>query len=175
MSEIEPAVVANDVVVSFNYTLSVDGEQLESSMESGPLDYLHGHNNLISGLENQMVGMAAGDFREILVAARDGYGEVDPSAFIELDRSQFPPDFPIEVGRPLRVRGHNGQATPARIAKIYDSKVQLDMNHPLAGKDLQFTARIVALRQATEEELQNGRLGGCSSCSSDCGSGSCSC
>lgn len=181
MSDQLPALVAQDVVVSLDYTLTVDGELIESSMESGPLEYLHGHNNLIPGLENALTGMSAGDFKEVHVKAVDAYGEVDQDAFVEMDRSHFPPNFPVEVGRQLRVRTGDGHLMNASIASFTDSSVRLDLNHPLAGKNLDFTARIVGLRAASELELQSGRIGGgCSSCGSDgcstdgCGSGGCS-
>jgi FKBP-type peptidyl-prolyl cis-trans isomerase SlyD len=179
MSENQSAVVANDMVVSMDYTLTVNGELLESSMDSGPLEYLHGHNNLIPGLENALIGMLVGESKDVLVAPKDAYGEIDPDAFVDIDRSQFPEDFPLEIGRSLRVRSGDGRAMMAAIFEIGDTSVRLDLNHPLAGKDLLFNAKIVGLRSASEDELNNGRIGGCDSCGSgdcssgDCGSGGC--
>lgn len=179
MNDLLPSVVADNVVVSLDYTLLVDGNIIDSSSGSAPLDYLHGHHNIIPGLEKALNGMSSGQSAEVLVNATDGYGEVDPDAFAEVERNQFPPDFDLKVGAPLHVRAGNGSLLNARIDQIGDEFVRLDLNHPLAGKDLLFKATIVGLRSATEEELQNGRIGGCASCGSSgcgdsgCGSGCC--
>jgi FKBP-type peptidyl-prolyl cis-trans isomerase SlyD len=167
--------VKNDLVVSLDYELEVDGEVIDSS-SSKPLELLQGHRNIIPGLERELEGMAVGETRKVIIAPADGYGEFDPEAFTTLERSMFPADFPLELDRSIRLRADNGQIFAARICDIADTEVKLDMNHPLAGKELHFTATIAGLREATEDELASGRVGGCSSCGSGgCSSGSCSC
>jgi len=164
----ETLVVANDIVVTLDYTLTVDGE----IVDSGSLDYLQGHNNIIPGLENRVSGMAEGEVKEVLVPASEGYGEIDPEAFASVEKNKFPAGFDFELGRELRVANANGQVMLARICEIEEEAVRLDLNHPLAGKDLLFYAKVAGLRLATDEEIMNGRLGGgCASCSS---SGGCS-
>lgn len=164
-------VIADDVVVSLDYVLTVDGEVVDSTEGHMPLEYMHGHRNLIPGLERELAGMKVNETKEVLVKAVDAYGEYSPASYVTFNRAQFPEGFAIEIGAEIYVRGGNGQAMPARIAEVDGDDVRLDLNHPLAGKDLHFTATVVAMRPATEQELIAGRVGG--GCSS-CGSGGCS-
>lgn len=167
--------VAEHVVVSMDYRLVVDGAVIDSTENAAPLQYIQGCGNIIPGLECQLLGMARGDSREVLVPARDAYGEHNPEAYAEIPRSQFPADFAVEVGGSIRVRDDSGRVHTTTICEISDENVKLNFNHPLAGKDLLFKATIVDLRPATPEEIANGRLGGGCSCSSgSCSSGSCS-
>ena len=169
--ENQPTSVAEDVVVSLEYSLTVEGEVVDTTENRGPLQYIHGKRNIIQGLEQELEGLKIGESKEVLVKAADGYGAYDPSAFVAFERSQFPAGFNIELGEEIHVRGGNGQAFPARISEIDGDNVRLDLNHPLAGKDLLFSTKIVDLREATESEKAVGQLGG--GCAS-CGDGGCS-
>ncbi len=169
--ENQPNNVAEDVVVSLEYSLTVDGEVVDTTENRAPLQYIHGRRNIIQGLERELTGLKLGESKEVLVKAADGYGEYDPSAFVAFERSQFPPGFDIEIGAEIHVRGGNGQAFPARISGIDGDNIRLDLNHPLAGKDLLFSTKIVDLREATDSEKIMGQLGG--GCSG-CGDGGCS-
>ncbi len=167
-------VVRDGVVVLLDYTLTVDGQVLDSSGEN-PLEYLQGYNNIIAGLERQLAGMAIHEEKGIVVAPDDAYGQYDPEGVFQLEKSQFPPSFPLEIGYPFRVRTDGGRVLNARIIGVKDAWVEVDTNHPLAGKELYFRAKISGLREPTEEELLHGRVGGgCSTCgsSSSC-EGSC--
>ncbi len=168
--EQELVVVAENVVVSLDYELTVDGAVIDSSAEA-PLEYVHGRGNIIAGLETALAGMTPGETKMVTVAPEEGYGKVDPEAFIDLERGQFPPNFPIEVGRALRLRSEEGTIRNGIIAEINDDVIRVDMNHPLAGKELLFRATIVGLRPATEDEVRFGQVGGCSSCGSGGGCG----
>lgn len=166
--------IADDVVVSIDYTLTVDGEVVDSTNGSFPLEYIQGHNNIIPGLEKALAGLGIGEAKEVLVAAADAYGEVNPDAFTEVERVQFPEGFELELGRSLRINTTSGQMLTARIHEIGEEMVKLDLNHPLAGQDLLFNASIVGLRAATEDEITSGRVGGCASGScGSCSSGCC--
>ncbi len=161
MNEIEkPEMVANDVVVSMAFTLKINGEEVDSSEESGPLEFLQGSHNIITGLENQIYGMKIGDTRSIVVSPEDGYGEIDPQAMIDIPRSEFPPDMPLEVGIELDIRDEDGEVFPATIVEVTSSTVKLDFNHPLAGETLNFDVEIVDLRAPTPEELEHGHVHG---------------
>lgn len=156
----QPQQVANDIVVSIEYTLEVDGEIVDYSEKEDPLEYLHGHENIIPGLESALTGMAVGDSKQVTVTAVDAYGELDPEALIEVSRSDFPEEVPMEIGTQVQVRNMDGHVLDARIASLEGDKVKLDFNHPLAGKDLLFKVTIVALRSATEEELEHQHVHG---------------
>lgn len=145
-------------VVAMDYTLHVDGEKIDSSEGREPLEYLHGAGNIIPGLEREMAGMEVGESKQVVVSPADGYGESDPDAFIEIPRSEFPQDIPLELGLELQVQDPSGNPMYARIDAITDESVRLDFNHPLAGKELHFSVKIVGLREPTEEELDHGHV-----------------
>jgi FKBP-type peptidyl-prolyl cis-trans isomerase SlyD len=148
--------VRDGLVVSMEYTLSVDGEVLDSSKDAGPLQFLAGYDNIVPGLEREMVGMKIGESKNVLVLPEDGYGEFDEEAFMEVPRSEFPSDMELETGLELHVTDEDGQHQFAFVESFNDKTVHLDFNHPLAGAELQFNVKVVALREATKEELDHG-------------------
>jgi len=147
--------VQDGLVVSMEYTLSVDGEELDSSKDSGPLQFLAGYDNIVPGLEREMLGMKIGESKDVLVLPEDGYGEFDEEAFMEVPRSEFPTDMELEEGLELNVTDEDGQHQLAFVESFTDKTVRLDFNHPLAGAELQFNVKVIALRDATKEELDH--------------------
>lgn len=150
--------VQNDVVVSMEYTLHVDGEKIDSSEGGDSLQFLVGYGNIISGLEREMMGMKVGDSRDVIVPPAEAYGEFDEEAFLEVPRGQFPKDMPLEEGLELTVRDDSGQSRYARIDAIEGESVTLNFNHPLAGDELHFNVKVVGLREPTSEELEHGHV-----------------
>lgn len=148
--------VQDGQVVSMDYTLHVNGEKIDTSEGQGPLEFLQGSGNIIPGLERELYGMAVGENKKVLVTPEDGYGSLDPEAFIDVPKEQFPPEIPLEVGVEIQVRDENGQPMHARIDEVKADTVKLNFNHPLAGKELQFDVTIVSLREATAEEINHG-------------------
>ncbi len=152
----KPGAVADDVVVSIDYTLTVDGEVVDSTEGDTPLNFLQGHQNIIPGLERELAGMKIGDSKKVTVLPTEAYGEVDPDNIIDVPRSEFPADIPLEPGTELEVKNADGEVLSATINAINADTIKLDFNHPLAGKELSFDVTIVDLRIATEEELSHG-------------------
>lgn len=150
--------VQNNVVVSMEYTLHVDNEEIDSSKGQDPLQFLVGHGNIISGLEREMIGMKVGESKDVTIAPVDAYGEFDEAAFMDVPRGAFPKDIPVEEGAELTVRDDEGQARYARIDAIEDDTVTLNFNHPLAGDELHFNVKVVGLREPTSEELEHGHV-----------------
>ena len=150
--------VQDGVVVSMEYSLHVDGELLDTSDGQGPLQFLVGYGNVISGLESEMMGMKIGDSKDVVVQPEDGYGEFDEEAFMNVPRKEFPKDMPLEVDTELSVRDEEGHARYARVDSIEGDSVRLDFNHPLAGAELHFNVMVVALREPSEEELEHGHV-----------------
>ena len=150
--------VQKDVVVSMEYTLQVDGEEIDSSKGQDPLQFLVGYGNIISGLEREMMGMKVGDSKDVVIQSEDAYGEYDDEAFMEVPRDQFPQDMPVEEGLELSVRDDQGQSRYARIDIVEGDTVTLNFNHPLAGDELHFSVKVVNLREPTEEELEHGHV-----------------
>jgi FKBP-type peptidyl-prolyl cis-trans isomerase SlyD len=150
--------VQDGLVVSMEYTLTVDGEELDSSRDAGPLQFLAGYDNIVPGLEREMVGMKIGESKDVLVLPVDGYGEFDDEAFMEVPRSEFPSDMELEEGLDLGVSDEDGQHQLAFVESFTDEVVRLDFNHPLAGAELQFSVKVVGLREPTREELDHGHV-----------------
>lgn len=173
--ESEKLVVGQDRVVHLDYVLTVDGDIADSTAGREPLPYLHGHNNLVKGLEVQLEGMQIGEGKTVTVAPEDAYGLLDETAYMDMERSKFPENFEFNTGRPLRLNTGDGRIVSATISEVKDDVVVLDFNHPLAGKTLTFEVSISDIREASEIELSVGRvdMGGCSSCSGGCDSGGC--
>lgn len=150
--------VEDGVVVSMEYKLTVDGEVLDSSDDAGPLQFLVGYGNIIPGLEREMMGMKIGDSKDVTVQPADGYGELDDEAFMDVPRSDFPADLKLEEGAELHLTDEDGHQQAAYVTSFDDKSVQLDFNHPLAGAELQFYVKVVALREPTEQELDHGHV-----------------
>jgi FKBP-type peptidyl-prolyl cis-trans isomerase SlyD len=161
--------VEKDLVVSMDYTLTVDGEVVDSSKEDGPIEFIQGRGNIIPGLEKEIDGMKLDESKKVNVPASEAYGEYDPEALEEVPLSDFPEDIPLEVGVELAVEDEDGEAMSAVIEAVGKDAITLNFNHPLAGKDLAFDVKIVGLRAATEEELEHGHIHGdeCD-CDDDC-------
>jgi FKBP-type peptidyl-prolyl cis-trans isomerase SlyD len=152
--------VADDLVVSMHYTLKLDDGQVVDSSDGGdPLQFLQGFGQIIPGLEKALYGMAVGDSKKVVVAAADGYGEVDPEAFQSVPRAIFPEDLELVEGMGLRMRDQeSGQLIETYVAEVGSAEVLLDFNHPLAGEELTFDVEIADLRSATAEELSHGHV-----------------
>ena len=135
--------------VQLHYKLTVDGQVVDSSEAAQPLSYVHGQGQLIPGLEKHLAGMKAGETGDFTVSAEDGYGTVDPQAFIEVPRQQLPKDVTPEIGMMLRGTGQDGRPFRARVHQISPEAVMLDLNHPLAGKVLNFHITIVSVSPKT--------------------------
>ncbi len=172
MSENETLLIADNMVVSMDYTLTVDNEVIDTTENLTPIQFIQGHGNVIPGLERELAGLKIGDSKKILVQPVDAYGVFNPNAFTEVSKDQFPPDFEIRIGGEIQVRTVGGNFLTAIIDSTEGENVKLNLNHPLAGKELLFDTKIVDVRAATEQELERGHLGGgCSGCSGgDCGS-----
>jgi FKBP-type peptidyl-prolyl cis-trans isomerase SlyD len=150
--------VEKDVVVSMEYTLQVDGEEIDSSKGQEPLQFLVGHGNIISGLEREMMGMKVGESKDVVIQPADAYGEFDENAFMNVPRVEFPKDMPLEEGLELSVRDDSGQSRYARVDAIEGDNVTLNFNHPLAGDELHFNVKVVGLREPSAEELSHGHV-----------------
>ncbi len=152
--------VARNTVVTLHYTLTDDsGEVLDSSAGGEPLGYLHGHGNIIPGLEKALEGSSAGFQSTVTISAAEGYGEKNPDAVFDAPRKHFPQDMPLAPGAQVQTQGEHGPLTTT-VVNVTDDSVTLDGNHPLAGKTLHFEVEIVEVRGASEEELAHGHVHG---------------
>jgi len=152
--------VQNSTVVTFNYTLrdQETGEIIDSSQFHGePLTILAGKGEIIPGLEKQMMGMKTGESKTIEVPASEAYGEKDESLIQKAPREYFQ-GVELQKGMPLQAQTPEGQIINMVVVDFNENEVTVDMNHPLAGKDLVFDIEIVNIREATPEEILHGHV-----------------
>jgi FKBP-type peptidyl-prolyl cis-trans isomerase SlyD len=156
----ETITIADDKVVSFHYKLrDAEGELSESSEGGNPVVYLHGRNAIVPGLEAQMAGKTSGDKFTTTVSPEQAYGLRNDDAVQRVPRKHIATPGTLVAGQMVVVNTRNG-GRHARVAKVGHFNVDLDLNHPLAGKTLTFDIEIVAVRDATEEELAHGHAHG---------------
>jgi FKBP-type peptidyl-prolyl cis-trans isomerase SlyD len=153
-------IVGENLVVSLDYVLTLENKQvIDRSDENSPLEYLHGHNNIIRGLESELEGLSVGDEKKVTVQPEAGYGERDPDGVAEYPRESFPPSLKLEAGEPVVMKDtESGETFQAYITEIRPESVVLDFNHPLAGETLHFQVKIAGLREPTSEELAHGHV-----------------
>ncbi len=153
--------IQQDSVVTLHYQLTLDdGSIADSSFGGDPLSYLHGHGNLVPGLERQLAGKKTGDKFDAEVAPADGYGEFDPADEQTLPRSAFPKKMDLQPGMGFHTKDQQGNPMPLFIKEVKGEQVVVTGNHPLAGQRLNFKIEIVQVRKATKEELSHGHVHG---------------
>jgi len=151
---------ARDTVVTMHYTLTDDsGEVLDTSSGREPLAYLHGHGNIIPGLEAALENATAGHSASVTVDADQGYGEINKDLIFEAKREHLPDDLNLVPGERVYADTPNGPIG-FTIMSVTDTGAMLDGNHPLAGKRLHFEVEIIEVRAATAEELTHGHVHG---------------
>ena len=152
--------VESNAVVSIEYVLRDDaGAVLDQSKGGEPLAYLHGHGNIVPGLEKALAGLEPGQSTKAEISPEDGYGAHDPGKTMRVARSQLPEQLQPEVGMMLHAEGPQGPM-PLWITEVEAEAVTVDGNHPLAGKTLHFEVQIKDVREASPEELQHGHVHG---------------
>ena len=132
------------VKVHYTGTLN-DGSIFDSSEGKEPLEFTIGENQVIKGFEDGVKAMKLNEEKTIKIKAKEAYGEVNQQLIISVPREKFPPE--IEVNGRLIMKGPQGQQIPAIIKQVRDNVVIIDMNHPLAGKELNFKVKVVWINQ----------------------------
>lgn len=131
------------VKVEYTGTLD-DGNVFDSSEHHGkPLEFEVGSGQVIKGFEEAIRGMKVGEEKEVKIASKDAYGDKNPQLVNKVPKEQLPKDQEIKAGMMLIVGLPTGQQIPATIVEVGDKEVTLDLNHPLAGKNLNFKLKLV--------------------------------
>ena len=146
--------VTDGVIVSIVYRLTVDGEVVEDTPADDPLDYLHGAENIVPGLERVLAGKQVGDKVNVTLKPEDAYGEYDEDDVEEIDRNDVPES--VELGMEILLEDEEGFMFEAVVKEVTEDTVILDFNHMLAGKTVTYDVEIVGLREADAEELAHG-------------------
>ncbi|MCL6409038.1 peptidylprolyl isomerase, partial [Dickeya dadantii] len=126
---------------------------------SAPLDYLHGHGSLISGLEKALEGREAGAKFDVNIGSSDAYGNYDENLVQRVPKDVFMGVDELQVGMRFLAETDQGPV-PVEITEVEDDHVVVDGNHMLAGQNLSFHVEVIAIREATEEELAHGHVHG---------------
>jgi len=161
-------------VVGIEYEVKQAGttDVVDSNKGGAPLEFIIGKGQIIPGLENALVGMTQGESGDIMVAAADAYGDVNPEAIQTLPIEQFEGVDLVE-GMTLYGQGEHGQTVQVIVKSFDDKEVNVDFNQ-LAGKDLMFSVTVLSAREATADEVSSGVVGGAKASGGSCGSG-CGC
>lgn len=153
--------IKKDMVVSIKYRLTNNtGEVLDEADSADPFSYLHGHHQVIPGMEEGLEGLKQGDKKKLTITPEDGYGEINEQLKLTLKKDVFPKDFPCEEGMQFQADLGSGNKSVFTITEVKGNEVLVDGNHPLAGETLNFDIEVLEVRQATKEELQHGHAHG---------------
>ncbi|WP_394130029.1 peptidylprolyl isomerase [Shewanella maritima] len=152
--------ITDDMVVQFNYTLRDEqGEQLETNVDQDPIAYLHGHDNMMPGIEDAINGREVGESFSVTPAAKDTYGERHEGAEQRVSVKHLSGAKVWKPGMSAIVNTEQGQRQ-VTVVKVGKFMATIDINHPLAGRELTFDIEIVNAREATDEEIAHGHAHG---------------
>lgn len=143
--------IKNGSVVSFEYTISDDnGKVIDSSRGREPVTYTHGQQQIIPGLERNLSGMEINEEKNVRLPPEEAFGPVDPDGFQEVPKANIPVED-LKVGTTVQVRGQQGEDLDLRVHEIKKETVVLDLNHPLAGKTLNFGVKVLDIQPGEAE------------------------
>lgn len=157
--------MANNRVIKMHYELKdgKTGEILESNLNSDPIAFLSGKDQIIQKLEDEILNLQAGESKTVLISPSDGVGEYREDAVQILPKEQFA-GIDLAVGMELFGQAEDGATTRVSVKAIGEQDVTIDFNHPFAGKELEFNIKIVENREATADEILTGQPEGAHSC-----------
>lgn len=147
-----------DNVVSIHYVLrDTDGEVIDQSADGQPLAYLHGHGNIVPGLEKAIEGHTSGDEVKATVSPEEGYGPYREELVQKVSRDAFQGVDELAPGMSFRAESDAGPMI-VTIREVEGEEVTVDGNHVLAGQTLDFTVNVEDVRKASETELEHGHV-----------------
>ena len=137
--------IENNQLVSIHYELKIEGEIVDSNIDKEPLEFTFGSGQIIPGLETRISDMSENETKDVKVPSSEAYGEYNPEAKQLVPKEQFG-DLELQIGMPLQGQGENGQPIQVVVSNILENEVEVDFNHPLAGKDLDFSITIQTIK-----------------------------
>ena len=171
--------ITKNKVVYLSYELRINPDEacLERADEKSPLEFICGHGQTLEYFEMNLLGLKEGDLFNFRIPTENAYGKVNEEMILDLPRDIFSEVDPQEltIGHSLAMRDSMGRHLQGLIVSLNEEEVRMNFNHPLAGKDLYFSGKVLTVRDASDEELErlhSSKCGGCSGCGDDgCGSG----
>ncbi len=122
-----------------------DGSEFDTSKGREPLEFEVGSQQVIKGFEDAVIGLKEGDTKTVEIASDNAYGPRMDEMVLKVEKSKLPEDFSPEMGQQLQLPQENGQNVIVTVTEITDDQIELDANHPLAGKDLTFDIELVKI------------------------------
>jgi len=160
--------IKKDSVVSLSYVLKHNdpqGEVIEVTKENDPLIFIYGIGQMIPKFEENLMMLNIGDHFEFTLNSKDAYGDMSEDAVIELEKSIFTINGEIDhemltIGNIIPMRDSHGHMLQGKVLGVSENSVRMDFNHPMAGKNLHFTGKILHVREATADEISHGHVHG---------------
>ncbi len=156
--------ITSGKVITINYILKDDDGKLIDKSDDSSFAYLHGHSNIIPGLEQALENRSQGDSFNLVLEPKDAYGEYNPAITQVIPRAAFG-EAEIEVGMQFHAESDAGQPVLITISEINGDDITIDGNPPLAGVTLHYEVEVMDIRDATDDELSHGHVhahgGGC--------------
>ena len=149
-------VICDKKVVTLDYTLTDNADQIIDQSKDGTFAYLHGAHNIIPGLEKALLDKKVGDSLKVSISPEEGYGLRDDSMIQEVSIDMFESADQVQVGQQFHAQGPDGHDIVITVTKVENDSVTIDGNHPLAGVQLNFDVTVVDIRDASEEEVAHG-------------------
>ncbi len=156
--------ISPNKVVSVTYQLKVDGNIVDQTDSSQPLQFLYGAGQMIPGFERQLEGLKKGDNYDFSVSSEEGYGSAIPEEVVEIGMETFMDEGKLipelVLGGVIHMQDNHGNRMRGEVREIKEATVIMDFNHPLADKNLDFTGEILDVREADAEEIAHGHVHG---------------
>ncbi|MEA3471333.1 MAG: peptidylprolyl isomerase [Thermodesulfobacteriota bacterium] len=151
--------------ISVNYTGKLEsGEVFDSSEGNPPLKFTVGAGQLIKGFDDAVVGMKKGEKKSVTISSENAYGERIDDRVVDFPKTNIPEDMQMTIGMVVQLSDESGRAFPAVVTEINDDAVKMDVNHPLAGKDLIFDIEIAETGLEPDIPECGGNCSGCDIC-----------
>ena len=157
-------VIDKEKVVSVTYQLNVneaEGEVVETVNKDKPLTFLYGVGNMLEKFEENIKGLQQGDQFDFKIPSEEAYGQASDDAIVDLPINVFEIEGEIDydllkVGNYIPMQDQQGNRLDGIVLEVGDEKVKMDFNHPLAGDDLFFKGEVLEVRDATQDEINQG-------------------
>ncbi|MFH1415600.1 MAG: peptidylprolyl isomerase [Elusimicrobiota bacterium] len=131
--------------VKVQFYAFIDGELFDKSAEGEPLKFTVGQDSVIPGLDKAVLGMGINENRKVTISPEDAFGLRDENKIGELPRTAFPPDYDYRIGKIATIQDNEGNRMKGMIIKINEENISIDLNHPLAGKKIDFEIKVISI------------------------------
>jgi len=128
--------------VKISFTASLDDGKIFDKTDKGPIEFVVGESQIIPAIEKAIIGMSEDEEKTVKVPAKQGFGDLYEHLIVDVPKDAFSLDTPPERGKIVAMTTPEGNQAPARIIDITESSIKLDLNHPLAGKDLTYNIKV---------------------------------